>query len=75
VTPETLRESIVRRVTSILKECEQVRVDTDYWNELHPDEVPLDAEWATVGAHRARAALAAIKAGKLIPELNFGELE
>jgi Ni,Fe-hydrogenase III component G len=63
---EKVVKRLMKRITDMLAECEQAIRDCDYWNAIHPDDFPIDAEWFKVQAAGCRKTLAAIERGEPI---------
>jgi hypothetical protein len=55
---ERQRRRIVARLRRVIAELEQIIIDTQGWNGLHPGEPPLDCEGDRVLLHEARRDLA-----------------
>ena len=53
----------IRRLRKIIRELEQSIRDASYWNSINPDEQPVDFEPERVMLAKARACLAAWRAG------------
>lgn len=49
----------VRRLQQIIRDAEQLVVDVQEYNRLHPEHPPLDCEWDRLMLHAARKCLAA----------------
>lgn len=54
------REQIRRRLVKVIRQTEQLARDANAWNDLHPEEQPMDSETDRIVAYKARQALAAM---------------